>query len=600
VLLLAAWFALGAGLLQSLMFLARWFGLHKPIMQNAQVVWMAPLAYVVYLLPLVLVLALGNRWRPGLVTLRVTVVGFAFFTTWSLLLTLRPQVHGLALLVLAAGTAAQTWRTAGLAAARLVGHARRSVPWLAAVVVVLAAGVNGWQRLAERRALARLPEPAAESPNVLLIILDTVRALSVSLHGPDRSPTPNLARLAEEGAVFDRAIAPAPWTLPSHASIFTGRFPFEVKADWGQPLDDAHPTLAEALRDAGYATGGFTANIFYTSWESGLARGFVHYRDFRVSPGQILRSAGVARLLLGTFTQSRLLRSIGYYEIPGRKRAHHVNHEFLQWLDGLDGRPFFAFLNYFDAHDPYLPPEPFRSRHDTIAIRSTFLQKVGYRLGLLEDPAPPSATSFSDRSRLRYEGSVAWLDDQVGRLLAELDRRGVLDHTVVIVTSDHGEAFNDHGVSGHGKRLYTDQVWVPLLIRYPARVPAGVRVPEPVTLRGIPSTVVDLAGLDRGRRFAGTSLGEYWREGTEAHDTVLSELTRVSGADDERGATRAVVIGGLHYIVRPYDRHEEVYDLAADPREALDLVPSGRVDLTPFRALLNGPLSRTRAGAPPR
>ena len=147
------------------------------------------------------------------------------------------------------------------------------------LVLILAGWVVGGEWLAERREASR-PLPPGDPPNVLLITLDTVRADHLSLYGYGRPTSPVLERLARLGIRFDEARAPAPWTLPSHASMFTGRWHHELSVDWMTPLDKKYPTLAEYLGSRGYATAGFVANLFACSYDSGLSRGFTHYEDY--------------------------------------------------------------------------------------------------------------------------------------------------------------------------------------------------------------------------------------------------------------------------------------------------------------------------------
>jgi hypothetical protein len=165
------------------------------------------------------------------------------------------------------------------------------------LAVATVAGILMLPRLRERRALGKLPPAAEGVPNVLLLVLDTVRAASLSLYGYPRPTTPNLEKWAAKGVVFERAIAPAPWTLPSHGSLFTGRHPQELSGEHLVPLNEEQPTLAEALRDAGYATAGFAANPTYTTRASGLARGFARYEDFPITWGRFLISSWLSRMI---------------------------------------------------------------------------------------------------------------------------------------------------------------------------------------------------------------------------------------------------------------------------------------------------------------
>ncbi len=190
---------------------------------------------------------------------------------------------------------------------------------------------------------------SAEAANVLLIVLDTVRAQSLSLNGYERETSPQLERLARRGLSFENAISTSPWTLPGHASMFTGRYPHEVSADWSVPLDATFPTLAEVLASNGYATAGFVANVGYCSYEHGLNRGFAYYSDYQFSLGQFILSSSLGRTVASS---DRLRRISGYHELLNRRTAENINNDFLHWLSTRGRQPFFAFLNYYDAHEP--------------------------------------------------------------------------------------------------------------------------------------------------------------------------------------------------------------------------------------------------------
>ena len=271
--------------------------------------------------------------------------------------------------------------------------------------------------LAEHRALARLPTPPAGAPNVLFIVLDTVRAESLSLYGYGRETSPHLARLAARGVRFDQARAAASWTLPSHASMFTARWPHELSARIDRPLDATFPTLAEYLRDRGYATAGFIANTFFCNSWYGLGRGFVHYEDMALTPLEVLRSSGLGRRLVKGAGALPRNRPGAYFQ---RKDAPTVNDEVLTWIDRRPrDRPFFAFLNYFDAHDPYLSPvEPARGfglRPVTRADHAT-----------LQDWHTRDKKTLTPRdvelARDCYDDCIAYLDEQLGKLVDFVNR----------------------------------------------------------------------------------------------------------------------------------------------------------------------------------
>ena len=321
-----------------------------------------------------------------------------------------------------------------------------------------------------------------------------MRAIELGLYGLMPSTSPNLDGFAQEGVVFEQAFSTAPWTAPSHASLFTGRNAGELSIDWERPLDRRFPTLAEVLRDAGYATVGITANRYYTSLETGLARGFDRYEDSHLN---LKRALLLPRLPREAVSAWRKLTNAPEAVDLSRVRAERINRRFLRWAAGRRERPFFAFLNYFDAHAPYRAPEPHWSRF--VSDQSP----GGLRAGMVQ------SSSQARMQRRAYQAAIAHLDEQLGRLLNDLLVGGVLENTLVIITADHGEEFMEHGVIGHGHSLYTQSVRVPLIMVWPGHLPAGVRVRDPVSLDRIPSTILDLIG--RSGPFTAPSLAGTWR-----------------------------------------------------------------------------------------
>ena len=269
-------------------------------------------------------------------------------------------IHFYAKILLAAGLAVQAVRVMMRWSLPYPHLVRRTAPWMAAIVVVLAVSMYGWRWFDVRQAVAQLPASPSRAPNVLMIVMDTVRAQNLSLYGYGRQTTPNLERWAKSGVVFERAISSSPWTLPSHASMFTGRWPHELSTNWEDALDTTYPTLAEALSAHGYITAGFVANTNYLRlriWPRSRLRSLRGLRSF--TPGNS------CQLIVGQMCLSPTLaiRSIlGYYDNITRQDAAAINDHFLAWLAGTEHRPFFAFLNYFDAHEPYLPPSPFTEK----------------------------------------------------------------------------------------------------------------------------------------------------------------------------------------------------------------------------------------------
>ncbi|HEY3416740.1 MAG TPA: sulfatase-like hydrolase/transferase, partial [Armatimonadota bacterium] len=475
-------------------------------------IWMSPLGNAVFfgmlgaLLGMVgMVLPRTWRSRGWFATAYFLIVSIFFFgimlnLSESFIPGMTETVQGL----IAIGLAVQAWH--------LVSHRReafyrfivRSLLPVILLALALGGGASGWQWWRERSSITHLPQTGAKAPNVLLVVWDTVRTENMSLYGYAGRTTPKLEKLARESTVFDRAFPTVPWTLGSHGSMFTGHYLHDLKLKRRHPLDRTYPTLAEALQRQGYATGGFAANTFNCRASSGLARGFLHYEDGQLSLGSILHASRAYFYLVSHDPFRTWLHSI---DPSSRQTAEGINTRFLNWLPDVQERPFFVFLNYFDAHNPYLPPAPFDQTYgphnagEWATLSAYSYHSVHQRKG------------GKERVRLAkqaYDGCIAYLDQQTDRLLGELRQRKLLDNTLVIIVSDHGEQFGEHNIILHHTALYRSQMHVPLLLRFPGKVPAGKRMPQGISLRDIPATVFDLLGK-ADPRFPGQSLTRCWR-----------------------------------------------------------------------------------------
>ena len=303
--------------------------------------------------------------------------------------------------------------------------------------------------------------------------------------------------------------------------MFTGRWPHELSVGWKTPLDDDAPTVAEFLRDRGYATAGFVANMSYCDAGSGLGRGFTVYRDYIFRDLSPFRWAAIVRSSLdglqaigGTLDDAFDLaplragmRGIRDLFEGDRKDASRVNREFLDWLAHRPQpeRPYFAFLNYFDAHTPYLLPPGRIRRFGTRPLEDR-------QSGLIRDWWTMDRSQVSPQELAfvldAYDDCVASVDEQVGRLFDELGRRGALDRTWVILVSDHGESFGEHeGVYVHGSSLYRTEMHVPLVVVPPPGKRIKPVVAETVSLRDMASTIVDIAGWGAEFRLPGPIAG---------------------------------------------------------------------------------------------
>ena len=562
---LAASLAMVASALEFLVHLVQVVS-HHPIYQGMDVFWAKPLTNAALFVAAAVVLRLFPR--------RWSAFFLCFAAAAAPLLLLRPG-SPLPLLILAAGIASRVvpflekpGRTVAVV---------RSGRIMAAVFLIVA-GVGAASRAyRERGASSGLTAPAG-SPNVLLIILDTVRAASLSLWG-GRAGTPNLDALAAAGVRFEQAVSPAPWTLPAHASLFTGLWPHEHGADWRTSLGDRAPTLAEVLASQGYRTGGFVANLIYTSREHGLDRGFQVYRDYRRSPGAIIRAASLGQMLV---TATIVRRVTGYRDVAGRKPAREVNREFLDWQRGNDPRPWFAFLNYFDAHSPYLPEAPYAGRYSANLPPRRFDQ---YRYWSVEGGIANWKALSPDEvkaERAAYEEAITELDHDIGLLLDELRRRGALDRTLILLTSDHGELFGEHDTHSHGNSLYWRTVHVPLVMAWPGRLPGGRRVPDAVSLRDLPATILGLAVPQSSTRMPGTSLEPLFSASGAVAPLTLTEVSveRFSAGDPpmRNGSLQSLIGPGWQYT-RAANGHEDVYRVTDDWTDSLITDPTVRAGL---------------------
>ena len=235
--------------------------------------------------------------------------------------------------------------------------------------------------------------------------MDNVRAESLSLYGYNRPTTPRLDELARNAVRFDSARSTAPWTLPSHASMFTGQWPHQLSVDWKRGLDATHPTLAEYLARQGYTTAGFVANTYYCNSRYGLDRGFARYEDFleneSVSLFEIVRSSSLGKSALMLMGYSMRLPTA---DVGSRKAAATINRNALDWLSRRPAdRPFFIFLNYYDAHSPFIPPEEATRRFGLSALSHRDQVEILKRAYGLHRVA--EATSYAEQVRLQRQAT---------------------------------------------------------------------------------------------------------------------------------------------------------------------------------------------------
>ncbi|MCK6540373.1 MAG: sulfatase-like hydrolase/transferase, partial [Anaerolineales bacterium] len=334
---------------------------------------------------------------------------------------------------------------------------------------------------------------------------------------------------------------------------------------------------------SGYRTGGFSANTLFFTRRQGHGRGFMHFEDnYQSVPDAFFNSS-----LYGYIFDFYGLRKVLNYEgVPTRVLASDINRSVLDWIDRDTNKPFFVFMNYFDVHDPYTPPEPYRSKYASVP------NPGGLVNGFMERYAP-SLTPEQIRSEIdAYDGSISYVDDQIKNLFGELETRSLLENTIVIVLSDHGESFGEHGLLQHSASLYLDEIHVPLIVWNPAYIPAGKTIDAPVSLTSLPSTILSLVNA-KDNPFPGPSLATLMFSDEIPADwpDPISELAKMEGAAEvnpsTHGAMKSVVGAEMQYI-----HHEafgeELYNWREDPQETNNLVndPAAREALSGFRLYL--------------
>lgn len=555
------WFALAAGLVDGAALLLHHRVIQRAIHLSAQLAWMAPVGSVVWFLP-VIVLLLGisavrrRGLRPGI------VIGVLASFAWATLTLIPSNLHPIAAMLLALGLGVQTARMSGRFRVGFDRITRITLPLMIVLVTVTAGVMIYWPRYAERRAAARLGPAAPGARNVVLIVWDTVRRASLSLYGYDRPTTPKLEAWRKRGVLFEHPFATTSWTLPSHASMFTGRLMHEMSANWIRPFDGAWPTLAQWLQSNGYRTGGFVANALYLNADYGLSRGFQRYEVYPISFGELVNNSSIGRAL----SHAKWIRYlIGYQDIPGRKTGEEITSSFLNWVPTTSGRPFFAFLNYLDAHQPYLPPKRFDEQFGSPTPRDFSMLDHRPLMGNMKRSAAEITAPQLQREREAYEASIAYLDDQVDRLLRSLEERGLLQNTVVIITADHGEQFKEHeDLITHGNSLYRFATEVPLLVIAPSGATPGTAVPQPVSLSRIPATVAELALPNHAHPFPGQGL----TSSTDTTTPVISELILAFAPD-----TLMSVTTGEYRAIWRTKKAPKLYSFRDDPAEIHDLAP---------------------------
>lgn len=379
------------------------------------------------------------------------------------------------------------------------------------------------------------PSERIAKPNVLLITLDTTRADRLGVYGHTRPTSPVLDALARDGAWYERAYTVATWTLPAHASLFTGKYPKSHGARYdpegplvlGEAIEgpetwkqirarglgpDEHP-LAELLGAAGYRTGGVVAGPWLKA-VFGLARGFEHWDEQ------------------------------GITSLNGR-RAASVTDAALAWLDQKDDRPFFLFLNYFDPHTPFSPLMP-------------CIQQVA----LGKEIPPLEKENMRELTDLFYDAEIRCMDSQIGRVIKRLRRRDLYDSTWIIAVADHGDLLGEHDIFGHGTSLYEPELRIPLIVKPPRDEAPRGRQDELIQILDVFAMIAARIGVELP---AGTQAAFPVPRGRPA----FAEINPLP-AFNQSGDWRAIVSGDWKFLESSVgDRL--LFDIARDPAESDDL-----------------------------
>lgn len=329
----------------------------------------------------------------------------------------------------------------------------------------------------------------AGAPNVLMIVMDTTRAMSTSAYGYGRDTTPSLELLAKEGLLFEDATAPATWSLPAHASLFTGTFPSWNNANAETRfLDDKLPTMAEWLQQAGYDTACFSANP-YISDAFGLTRGFME-NDKAWASGTGGR---------GFSFIYRFYDVLGLSSVDDKGGAEVVGN-IDRWIShrGKGERPTFIFVNFLEAHFPFhqLPDEYLYAYQDRPIEELREIGQIAFGVQFGRQLTDEEYDYVRQPLVDMYDGGVKYTDHLVGEVIDIWRKNGLLDNTIVVVVGDHGEVMGEHRAFGHVTPVVEEDLRVPFVMRYPPRLPAGSKVSTPITTTGLFATVMDLAGLE--------------------------------------------------------------------------------------------------------
>jgi len=428
-----------------------------------------------------------------------------------------------------------------------------------------------------------------EKPNVLLIVMDTVGAAHMSLYGYGRETTPNLEKFSREATVFYDGVASGDMTLSTHASIFTGMYARKHGAHFnneglGQSLKNQSKTLAEILSSQGYSTLGVVANHVFFGSGYGLEQGFDYLHAREADEYVIFHALGQTEKFYLKQTLHRLLKEFGSKEEleTHYPKAEEINNEVFKLLDKTQKRPFFLFVNYMDTHWPYMSPKNFRNLYE--GKDEEFTSIDFYKL--LTEVVRDQCRQITDKERQhlisQYDGAITYVDSQIGKLLNRLKKHEFYDNTMIIITSDHGEAFGAKNLVQHGVSVYQDQIHIPLILKYP-KTKQKIAAEGRVSVVDILPTVLDVLGLEIPNDVDGESLK---KPGAAELRTIVSESYPNTAFLGPRFLREERAIFWEYYkFISSTNGKRELYNLISDPNEQQNIYGQNDISLELERKL---------------
>jgi len=439
------------------------------------------------------------------------------------------------------------------------------------------------------------PEANEDLTNVLLITIDTLRRDHLGCYGNSEVRTPEIDKLAGEGVLFSNCVAQVPITLPSHSSILTGTYPTShgVHDNGIYRLKSDAMSIAEMLKERGYVTSAFVS-AFPLDASFGLDQGFDLYDDRLID-----RNSFYFGRIADSYALADLMERVGIYHpvVIAERKAAETTDRVLQWLDAVGDRPFFLWVHLFDPHNPLNPPSAFEDIYVSGELRDLIGSKEKRDLirSIRDFTGYEADSPEISYMKALYKAEVSYTDHHVGRIIDRLDTLGLSKRTLVIFTADHGQSLCEHDYIGHSGALYAQTVNVPLIMRYPDRLPSGLRVDGLVQGVDVVPTILELLGLTPIEKVQGESLlSLIGPEKRGAFEPVAYLETLHSAKADER--FRGLIVGGWKLIRSEDGSVKKLYHVASDPEELMDFseVETGRMEA--MEGLLDRLVGETGAG----